>query len=256
MDVRYYLKMIQRGWWIVVLTTGAALGVALAASTLTTPMYQASVRFIVNPNASLTIGRDVVNSLEALDKRSIISTYAEILNSKRIYDEALAALHMGPGAASAYSLSSVVLPDANILELTATGPGPNTVAQLANQAGYQAITYIGGLHQVYDVSVLDSASPPAAPFNRQPLRDAGLALALGFTFGALLAIFRERLPRALGSLRRPLPFGATSIIGRRGRRQLEGESARSRANRLTLSLADVDVNTQAENVDESRPAQI
>ncbi|RPH60874.1 MAG: diguanylate cyclase [Chloroflexi bacterium] len=194
MEVRLYLQMLRRGWWIVLLTMLAAVNLALVAAYLATPMYEASARFIVSPNSDLVTGRDVVTSLEALDKRSIISTYAEFLNSTRIYNETLLALRLDPlEMEDDYTVTTVVLPDANILELSVSGTDPNTVALLANEIGQRAISNISLLYQAYNITMLDPAIAPVEPYSPQPLRDLSLALALGLVGGAALAILSEQI---------------------------------------------------------------
>ena len=133
-----------------------------------------------------------MNSLEALDKRSIIATYAEVLNSNRIFEEAASALNLG-SAAIDYAHSAVVLPDANILELTTQGPNPQLVASLANEIGNQAVTYIEHLYSAYNINFLDAAIPPDVPYSPQPVRDSALAIGLGVIIGAVLAIVREQM---------------------------------------------------------------
>jgi len=202
MELRLYLRMLQRGWWIVALTALAALNAALIAAYLATPMYQTSARFVVSPNPSIISGRDAVSSLATLDKRSIVSTYAEFLNSQRIYLETLEALGLDPAAMKGYSHNAVVLPDANILELTVIGPDPQMTALLANSIGQHAIGAIREVYAVYDIRFLDPAMPPGKPFSPNPTRDAVLAVTLGVVVGAALAILREQIQAPLDAYRR------------------------------------------------------
>lgn len=195
MEFRLYLQMLRRSWWIVVLTALSGLVIALAAVYFTTPVYQSTARFVISPNLAKFSedDTDVLRSLEALDKRSIIATYAEVLNSERIYRDTVAAMGISPTELENYRHSTVVLPDANILELTAEGPDPRTVASLVNSLGQQAIDYISQLYTVYEITFMDTATPSGIPIRPQPLRDASLAFALGIVLGAVLAIIREQL---------------------------------------------------------------
>ena len=85
MEVKLYLRMLQRSWWIIVITTLATLIAALVMAYLTPPTYQATARFIVSPSPSLiTGGSNLLNSLSTLDKRSIITTYADCSGSTTI----------------------------------------------------------------------------------------------------------------------------------------------------------------------------
>jgi uncharacterized protein involved in exopolysaccharide biosynthesis len=74
MEIKLYLRMLQRGWWIIVATTLAAIVVTLVASYFATPIYRATTRFVISPSAAFVAeGNNVLNSLATLDKRSIIT---------------------------------------------------------------------------------------------------------------------------------------------------------------------------------------
>jgi capsular polysaccharide biosynthesis protein len=201
MELRIYLRMLQRGWWLILLTALVALFIALLSAFLTVPIYRTTARFVVNPNPSLVASQDAITSLEALDKRSIISTYAEFINSERILQETYTELKLTPAAALKYTRTTVVLPDANILELSVTGPDQGMVANIANSLGQRAINYIHGIYQVYEISLLDPAIVPSIPERPQPVRDGILALVLGLVIGVVLAIVREQLVLPLDAYR-------------------------------------------------------
>ncbi len=192
MELGNYLHLILRGWWIVILTTLAAVAVALTFSFLTTPMYRATASFVVSPNQAVVTSQNLVDSLSTLDKRSIIETYAQVINSNRIYSETASALQLDPSELKNYTHNAVVQTDSNVLVLNVTGPDPQKAATLANSIGQRSINFINGLYQAYDINLLDPAIPPTAPISPQPLRDAGLAAGLGFVIGAFLAILAGR----------------------------------------------------------------
>ena len=241
MEIRLYLEMLRRSWWIIVLTVLVALNAALVASFLATPLYSSSTRFIVSPNPSLLTGRDVITSMEALDKRSIISTYAEFLNSRRIYQETITILGITNDTAKEYEITTVVLPDANILELTVSGPDPVIAARLANSIGKRAIDYISLLYSAYDISVLDPAIPASSPFSPQPVRDASLALILGLVGGATLAILSEQVRIPLEAYRQRLRIdSATGVYNNRYFRQVVSDELVSQPKEL-LAVGIVDL---------------
>lgn len=221
MELKHYIQMLQRGWWIVALTTLLAVNIALIASYATTPTYRANAKFIISPSPEIISGRDVVTSLEALDKRSIISTYAEFLNSRKVYLEALAALGLQESQLRDYRFSTVVLPDANIIELSVLGPNPELAALLANTLGQRAIANISLIYRAYDISVLDSAVAPLIAINPQPIRDTSLAIVLGLIGGSALAILSEqiRVPLETYRMRRRID-PVTGVFNARYFRQL------------------------------------
>jgi diguanylate cyclase (GGDEF)-like protein len=197
-----YVRTLQRGWWIIALTTLTALLLALLAAYNTTPQYRTKARFIIGPNPQLNEGgRDFVNTLQALDRRSIAATFAEVLDSPTVYQEASAALGIPGDVLQQYRFSTVVLPGANVLELSVTGPNPETAALLANAVGAKGLDYVTSLYQVWTVTPLDSAFPPPNPISPQPKRDAAVALVLGLLAGCGLAIVREQLRSPLAALR-------------------------------------------------------
>ena len=192
MEVKLYLQMLRRSWWIIVITTLATVTAALVVSYMTPPTYQATSRFIVSPSPSLiTGGSNLLSSLSTLDKRSIVTTYAEIMNSQRIFTETTGLLQLNKVDLSNYSYRAVALPEANIIEFSVTGPDRQVVYTLANAIGQHAVEYVHSLYQVYDLSVLDAASPSTVPISPQPLRSASVALVVGLALGILLALLRE-----------------------------------------------------------------
>ncbi len=195
MEFATVLGMIIRGWWIVILTTLAAIAIALTLAFVMTPMYRASASFVVSPNKAIVPNQSLVDSLGTLDKRSIIATYAEVVNSNRIFTEATTALQINADDLKNYTHSAVVLPDANVLVLSVSGPDAQRTALLANSIGQRAINYVKGLYQAYDINLLDPAVPALAPYSPQPLRDTGLAAVLGFVIGSVLAVIAARLQK-------------------------------------------------------------
>lgn len=201
MELRFYFRILQRSWWIIAISALLALNLSLINSYyFVTPMYEAVARFIVSPNVQNTESRDLINSLEALDKRSIISTYAEILNSRDVINGTIQLLAADPKKFSAYDTSVTVLPDANIIRFSVKGPDPEVAAMLANGIGQYAIDFVRKLYVIYDIDFLDKAVVPDEPYQPQPLQNAGLALIVGLGLGVGIAIFRDQLSSSLGSL--------------------------------------------------------
>lgn len=203
-QVQKYLHIIIQGWWIIALTTLSAFNLALFSSYTATPLYRTTARFIVIPDQSLLAtseDRDILRFIEALDKRSIVATYAEVMSAPRFYEEAVnTVLQLDPNELGYYRVSTVVLPDTSAIELSVEGPDPEMAAILANTVGETAIAYIKGIQVIYDISLLEPAEPPRSPFSPTPARDAGVAVVLGLVFGTLLAVLRDQFGYLLSSL--------------------------------------------------------
>ncbi len=202
MELKYYLRTLSRGWWLILLTTLISLEVALVLDYIAAPIYRASARFAISPNITqLDNSSDILYSLDTLDKRSVVTTYAEFLNSDRIYNETLTSLNIDSASMAGYIRNTNVIPDSNVLELTVEGTDPNVVAMLANSIGERAITVIKELYSAYDISFLDPAVPSKTPVRPVPLRDASLALVLGLVLGSGLAILRDQIQTSLDTYR-------------------------------------------------------
>lgn len=201
MEMRFYLRIIRRGWWLILIAALVAVNLSLLYSYyLTQPTYEAVARFIVSPNIQNIESRDLVNSLEALDKRSIISTYAEVLNSREIIQDTLRLLGVDQSQFDTYQTYVTVLPDANIIRFSVQGPDPQVATTLANGIGQNAIDFIRNLSVIYNIEFLDQATVPSEPIQPKPLQNAGLALLVGIVVGVGLAIFRDQLSSTLDRL--------------------------------------------------------
>jgi diguanylate cyclase (GGDEF)-like protein len=238
MEVKLYFRMLQRSWWIIVIVTLATVIAALVASYFTPPTYRANARFIVSPSPSLvTGGSNLLNSLSTLDKRSIITTYAEILNSQRMYNETLNLLQLNAADLAPYKYSAVALPDANIIEFSVTGPDRNVVYTLANGIGQHTVEYVHSLYPVYDLNVLDPATAPAAPISPQPVRSAGVALVVGLALGIMLALLRELVRTPIEGFVRQRSLDDSSLaLNRRAFEQRLSEVAFASAQDFSLCV--------------------
>ena len=144
MEIKLYFRMLQRGWWLIILVALVALSASLAYSYLAVPQYQATARFIISPGSLLTSDGDaraVIDGLDTLDRPSIVATFAEVMNSRRILAEAIGYLQLKNFDITKYTIQAVALPESSVMELTITGPNAKTVTDLANGIGYQSILF-------------------------------------------------------------------------------------------------------------------
>jgi len=242
MEIKLYFRMLQKNWWLILLTAMAALTVSLAISYAAVPQYRAVARFIIVPSSSLTSGADVVRSLDTLDRRSVVATYAEVMNSSRILEGAADFLTLDVAVLlKDYTIQAVDLPDSSVLELTISGPDPVLAAQLANAIGFQSITFTRSLNLIYELNFLDTAVPPQLPFSPEPLRDGLVALILGTAMGAILAILSEqiRVPIEAYRLRRRIDSATGIYNANYFSRLLEEELTRNPDDALSIGFVEL-----------------
>lgn len=193
MNIKMYFRMIQKGWWIIMLTVLATLNVILIIDMFSSPIYEATTRMIVLPNAESFAGKDFVSSLSSLDNSSIVTTYADVFDSEFNQQAFINTLNLTEDEIAEYSQSTVVLPDSNVLEIYVTGPNAEITAKWANGVARTGIDYMRNLYQVYEVNILDAAVVPTEPISPRPARDLSLGGVLGLLVGVILAILRDQL---------------------------------------------------------------
>ena len=127
-QIQTYLNIARRGWWIILLTAVAAVVASLIYSSLSPRVYRTTARYIVSPQEIILSNQtDYFRSLDTLDRRSIITTYAEVFGSSRIFGEAAAALGEPADVLENYRVTAVSLPEANVIQVAVEGPDPNQV---------------------------------------------------------------------------------------------------------------------------------
>lgn len=201
-QLRMYLQALLHNWWIVALTAVSAVALTLVINSMAQPVYQSRLQLLIVPNITDFSGRDLIYSLDTLDKRSIVATYVEVLNSSRIRREALDAAELVGDARDGYQISAVALPEASVLEVAVTGPDPQMAVAVTNAAAAQTISYISQTYDIFRIELLDPASIPKTPISPTPIRDASLALLFGLVLGSILAILRDQIQQPIsGKLR-------------------------------------------------------
>lgn len=213
-QVEVVMKILRKGWLIILSTLIAAIVIALIGSAITTPVYRTTARYIVSPDPQLFVESDLLRrGLDTLDRDSIVSTYAEVFDSSRIRNSARTGLGLETGALSGYSVSAVALPNTSVLELAVEGSDPQIVAQLANQIGADSTVFLEDLYLLYDVTLLDEARIPNSPITPNTQRNIAVAAVLGLIAGlglAYLYVAYDEQKAALASASQPIVGPASS----------------------------------------------
>ncbi|PWH11783.1 MAG: hypothetical protein DDG60_16535 [Anaerolineae bacterium] len=216
MEFNLFLRTLQRGWWMIVLSALVATTVSLVVSYITPPVYETSARYVVSPNAGLfSSSWELLSSLDTLDRRSIVNTYREMIASPSVYERSPEIQKIMREMSDEFTVSVTVVPDTNILKLTVEGPDPRLVVLVAKAIGVEVLAYINELNPIYTLSILEEPQLPTAPVRPQPLENALLALAFGGMVGLVLAFSREQLQNTLDKLReRSIIDHVTSVYTR------------------------------------------
>jgi capsular polysaccharide biosynthesis protein len=193
MFIQQLIKAVTSGWKWIVITILIALCISLAISVTTIPVYRTQATFIIAPNKNLPSSRDVVSAFTALDTLNIFSTYADILSSERVYEEANKVIDLDEAELSQYSRFTEMNPESLILGLTVDGPNPQTAAVLANEIGKYGIQFINAYFSVFEIDFLDQAVATSQSYRPKTYRDMGIAAGIGLIIGLLIVTTKEFL---------------------------------------------------------------
>jgi capsular exopolysaccharide synthesis family protein len=202
-DLRDYLRAIRKRWWLVVGALATAVGVAVTITLLTPPTYAASVTFFVS-----TRGSEITQAFQGGQfAQQRVKSYVDVLTSNRLARAMVADV---PGTISAEQvqtqITAQVVPDTVLVEATVTDRDRARALQLAQTLAREFPKLITVLEtppgaRLPTVGVQIIAEPRLAdtPVAPQPLRNVGLAVALGLIVGVGAAALRESLDRTLRS---------------------------------------------------------
>lgn len=195
MDLKTTLSALRTGWHLLVIGAVVAAMAAVALNRTATPVYEATASYVVSPGGDIA-DDDVVRGVDTLDSsrsRSIMATLTQIAASDAVLAEAFSALDVDYELSGSYTVKSIVVPEANVMETIVTGPSPQLAAALASTIGEIGGALFVDLYRIYDIQVLDSATIPTGPSNTGLSQMLVVAIALGVMAGAGGALLRSAM---------------------------------------------------------------
>jgi capsular polysaccharide biosynthesis protein len=172
-----YLRIFRRFTWLIAGAT--ATGAAIGFLALAVPKAHHEARFSIalapNTKDSSTYG----NLIDALDRRSIPSTFAQVIMSPSVKDTAATDGHVSRGG---LTVKAVVVTDSNVVEATIDGTNPTQVRDYAAALLKASTTMFVNTYSLYSVTPLRQPTT-----TREIPRHLVVGVALGAFSGALLA---------------------------------------------------------------------
>ena len=182
------LGALRAGWWMVPVVFVAALaGAWLFGGEDRAPLYRSSATLAVVPDTSLGDPSDVLNTVEVLDRRTMVATLSRLAASDVVRARAVDRLDRPAEELDAYHVQSTVLPNTYLIDVTVRGPEPETAARLAQTVAEAAVAEAGDYYRVFALRVLDRAATPRGPVARGEQRSYVVAGLLGLFVGVLAA---------------------------------------------------------------------
>jgi diguanylate cyclase (GGDEF)-like protein len=256
MEVRTYLQIVFKHWWIVLLAFLITL-TATAVLTFTQPrIYRSTATFVVSPSSEFADVRAFATGLDTLSRRTeIATTYGEVASSRSIKRTALDNLGLPAEQRGSVSISSRLVAGTNILEITAKAPDLVLARDAASAVGAEMMAYVQELYEPYILRPLDGASVPRAPVKPNVMLNIALGAVFGLVLGCGLALLVEYLRMPPETLTNASVIDANTGMYNKSffMQRLDAEIARAKRHDYQLSVAMLNIDQSGVLQDKSSP---
>lgn len=205
MELREYLRILLKRWWLIVPLTMLSLTTALLFSYNQTPVYEAQSSYVTKLDSTLPGGADtMIYAMDTLSGRErIFITYCEVMMSQTIRNEAFKLVGVSPEEVEAddnYKVTCTNLPETNVLLVSVQGPSPSLVVRLNEAVGLLGIARASTLYSYFPLEKLDPVTLNETPISPKNLQNGVLGGVLGLALGVSLALMIEYLRSPLDRL--------------------------------------------------------
>ncbi len=216
LDLREYLSIFRRRWWVLALGVVGGGLLALALTLSTTPLYQATAKVLVQ--GGRTPGLPTAGDIQV--NQALAQQYVDLITTRPILERVIERLSLSDSVET-LSQRIQIQSQRSLIEITATDPDPSLAAQIANVtattfiedfrdrqlsqiAEFQAELSKYGITQdpnliaaqaaaLTTLSLVEEAVPPRSPASPSLVRNVGLAATVGLALAFLLVFVLELL---------------------------------------------------------------
>jgi diguanylate cyclase (GGDEF)-like protein len=241
MDLREYLRVLLKSWWIILAFALVGVTASLLFTYARPPVYEAVSTYVVKCTDQSAVPTTQCLAQLITSQQRLFATYCQVIASQLVRDQATSVAGLDPASVppADYPVNCNVLPDTNVIRLTTQGPVPALVSRLNEAIGMIGMGSVKGLYDIYYLDHLDTVTLGKDPISTGPSQNAILGGVLGAVLGLTLGLMieylrspRERLEAV--TIRDP----KLSIYNERYFHQrLIEEINRARARRHPISLA-------------------
>lgn len=215
-DLREYLKIFRRRWWVLVLGVVGGGLLALAVTLSTTPLFEATAKILVQ--GGRTPGLPTSGDIQV--NQALAQQYVDLITTRPILERVIEQLSLSDSPES-LSARIKLQSQRSLIEITATDPDPSLAARIANVT---ATTFIDDfrdrqLKQIAEfqremskygitqdpnliagqaaalttLSLVEEAVPPTSPTSPSLVRNVGFGAAIGLALAFVLVFVLELL---------------------------------------------------------------
>lgn len=199
MELKLYLRMILRRWWLVAaafVVTVVLTGVLVSRQPW---IYEATTTFVIRPRPDFTeAADDFVRAIDTLSRQTDINTtFSQVASSKAIKRRAFERLALSDEDREGLKISGAAIAGSSILEIAVQGPKPGVVRDVADAVGAESAVYMRQLYDVFELELIDEASLPSTPVSPNKALTMVVGAVLGLMLGVALVFVTEYLQQPL-----------------------------------------------------------
>ena len=189
------LGLLRRQAWVIGLVWLLTIAGAAWLTAGQPRVYRASASLVVAPDWRIEDSADVLRSLETLERRTVIATFARLPAAPD--QRAAAAEEMGVDASDlrGYRVSGSVVPNTNVLRIDVDGPEPGRAAEFANALAGVTAGMVPALYRTFTLRPLERAAPRTQPIQPDTRRNLLVAAIAGLFLGLGAGVAGEYLRR-------------------------------------------------------------
>jgi succinoglycan biosynthesis transport protein ExoP len=205
MELHDYLVILRKRWMSVALITALALGAAVTATALATPMYKAKSQVFVSVRTSGGTTSDLAQGSSFTQKQ--VKSYTDLVTSPRVLIPVIDHLDLAttPEQLGA-SITSMSPPDTVLINIVAEDADPQVASNVANATAASLAVQVTELEKPTDaeispvsIATVRNANPPSSPSSPNLEINLALGLMIGLLVGLGLAVLREVLDTKIRS---------------------------------------------------------
>jgi capsular polysaccharide biosynthesis protein len=186
-----YSHILKRWWWIVLVVFVVSLVTGFIITNREPRIYRAYTMMVVTPNYRVVGVNEIIRSLDTLDRRSVIATFAKIPTTRETFNAAEKGLQLEPGSLRGYGVSTSILPGTNIIRINVEGLDPKQAARLANAIASVSKHKAKSTYRIYKLAKFSEAIPSSHPIYPDPKRNLLVAGIVGLFLGIIVSFVVE-----------------------------------------------------------------